>query len=105
MARRARSEPIRLFQEALVQHDLGNARESRAALDSLIAKNADEYAYQIAEVHAWRGESDQAFDWLERAHIQKDPGLKEADGDPLLDRLRRDPRWKTFLKKMNLPVD
>ena len=104
-ARRTRSEPERLFVEALAQHDLGNATESQAALDALTAKHAGEYAYQIAEVHGWRGERDRAFDWLERAHVQRDPGLQGAGGDPFLGRLHGDSRWRPFLKKMNLPAD
>jgi hypothetical protein len=40
LARRSRSAPWRFFIEALAQHDLGNARESQAALDVLTAKHA-----------------------------------------------------------------
>jgi TolB-like protein/predicted Zn-dependent protease len=105
VARRVRSEPTRLFFEALAQHDLGNSNESQAALDLLVAKKAGEDAYGIAQVHGWRGERDQAFEWLERAHVQGDPGLQVASEDPFLSGLHGDPRWKLFLRKLNLPVD
>ena len=49
--------------------------------------------------------SDPAFEWLERAYKQRDGGLSEIKGDPLLKNLEKDPRWHAFLKKMNLPVD
>ena len=42
---------------------------------------------------------------LERAYKQRDGGLAEMKGDPLLRNLHGDPRWPAFLKKMRLPVD
>ncbi len=45
-----------------------------------------------------------AFEWLERAYKQRDGGLIEMKGDPLLRNLERDPRYAAFLKKMNLPI-
>ena len=45
------------------------ARLPRAAL---IAKYDTLSAYQIAQVHAYRGESDKSFEWLERAYKQRD---------------------------------
>ena len=41
--------------------------------------------------------------WLERAYAQKDGGLIEIVGEPLLKNLGGDPRYKTFLRRMNLP--
>jgi hypothetical protein len=41
--------------------------------------------------------------WLERAYAQKDPGLYAIKGEPLLANLEGDPRYKAFLRKMNLP--
>jgi serine/threonine-protein kinase len=62
-------------------------------------------AYQIAEVHAWRGEKDQAFDWLERAYRQHDGGLTYLGYDRFLDSLRSDPRFKALMTKMKLPLN
>ena len=70
----------------------------------MIAKYARVDAYQIAEVHAWRGEADQAFAWLDRAREQRDGGLLSVKADPLLRGLRSDPRYHAFLDKMKLPV-
>jgi hypothetical protein len=55
-------------------------------------------------VYAYRGESDQAFVWLERAYTERDTGLEEMKADPLLAGLRNDPRYSALLKKMRLPV-
>jgi hypothetical protein len=87
----------------LVYHALGRHRESDAALAALESKYAREAAYQIAEVHAFRGEADLAFQWLERAYDQRDGGLVDIKGEPLLRGLAGDPRYKAFLRKMKLP--
>jgi hypothetical protein len=57
----------------------------------------------MAEVHAYRGEIDQAFTWLDRAYRQKDVVLYRLKGDPLLRNLEPDARHKTLLRRMNLP--
>jgi hypothetical protein len=40
---------------------------------------------------------------LERAYAQRDSGLSEMKGDPLLRGLEADPRYAPFLQKMRLP--
>jgi hypothetical protein len=60
--------------------------------------------FDIAQVHAYRHELDQAFDWLERAYRQKDVELFWIKGDPLLKTLEADPRHGVFLRKMSLLV-
>jgi hypothetical protein len=66
-------------------------------------KSADSGAYQIAEVYAWWVDKDNAFQWLDRASVQHDGGLILVKVDPLLKSIRPDPRFKAFLRKMNLP--
>ena len=80
-------------------------QESDAALNELIKNEAELAAYQIAEAYAYRGEKDRAFEWLERARRQRDPGLGDLLKDPLLENLRDDPRWKAFLHTMGLADD
>jgi tetratricopeptide (TPR) repeat protein len=88
---------------ALAYHALGRKKESDAALTEFVEKYHADSAFQIAEVYAFRGESDKAFEWLERAYAQRDTGLPVLKGDPLLKSLERDPRYAAFLKKMRLP--
>ncbi len=59
----------------------------------------------IATVHAYRGEVDEAFAWLERAYKKRDPDLVYLKPDHILSRLHGDPRWGALLKKIGLPVD
>src|ERR1700736_2883600 len=79
--------------------------ESDAALAELIAHDAGTAAYQIAEVYAYRNDKDRAFEWLERAHRQRDPGLASLRKDPLLVNVQGDPRWNAFLRTMGLADD
>ena len=92
----------KLTGQALVYHALGREQDSTAALTELIAKHDIDSAYQIAEVYAFRGESDDAFEWLELAYKQRDAGLPEIKTDPLLKNLRHDPRYTDLLRKLRL---
>jgi TolB-like protein/Tfp pilus assembly protein PilF len=88
---------------AMAQHSLGHAAESQEALDILVAKLSQGWAYQIAEVYAWRGQRDQAFEWLQRAYTQHDGGLIQIKYDRLLTSLRSDARYAALLRQINLP--
>ena len=96
-------EVWRLLGLPLAFHALGRRSESDAALAALKGKYAEGGAYQIAEVHAFRGEADLAFEWLERAYAQRDGGVAEIKGDRLMRGLVGDPRYKAFLRKLKLP--
>jgi tetratricopeptide (TPR) repeat protein len=87
----------------LVFHALGRGGESEAALGTLKNEYAEEAAYQIAQVHAFRGEADLAFEWLERAYAQRDGGLADTKSSRFLRMLADDPRYKAFLRKLKLP--
>jgi len=88
----------------LAYHALGRDKDSNAALAELIAKHHTFSAYQVAQVYAYRGESDKSFEWLERAYEQRDAGVTEISTDPLVKNLRRDQRYTELLKKMRLPT-
>jgi TolB-like protein/DNA-binding winged helix-turn-helix (wHTH) protein/Tfp pilus assembly protein PilF len=90
--------------EALAYSAMGKKPEADAALSQLIASYQVQAAYQIAEVYAFRGEVDQAFQWLELARAHRDAGLPAIKGDPLLRNLYHDPRFAQFLRSMNLPA-
>ena len=95
-----KDEGTRLFDLSLAFHALGRKADSDAALAALTAKYEAEYSYQIAEAHAFRGETEDAFAWLDRAVERKDPGLREILETRLFDRIRSDPRWLPFVRKL-----
>ena len=59
-------------------------------------------AFQIAEVHASRGEADAAFAWLARALAQRDGGLLGMGSSPALRPLHGDARWAALLVRVGL---
>src|SRR5882762_9375370 len=97
-------ELVRLFLRAIAYHALGREKEADAALRELIAKYSKRGAYQVAQVYAFRNQSDEAFVWLDRAYVLRDGGLNETKVDPLLKSLHADPRYAAFLKKLKLPA-
>ena len=96
-------EGWRLSGLPLAFHALARRSESDAALAALKEKYAEDSAYQIADVHAFRGEVDLAFEWLERAYDQRDGGVPEIKYDRLMRGIVGDPRYKAFLRKLKLP--
>ena len=83
-------------------HSLGKTEEADARLDVFITAYRDFWAYQIAEVYAWRNEADEAFKWLDAALQYRDPGLSSILTDQTLTNLYGDPRWGSFLNKIDL---
>jgi TolB-like protein/DNA-binding winged helix-turn-helix (wHTH) protein/Flp pilus assembly protein TadD len=94
----------KLSGESLAYYALGRREESDKALKRLIVTHQNDCAYQIAEVYAYRGEVDKAFEWLDRAYQQRDPGAPELKTSPLMKGLRQDARYAELLKKMRLPA-
>jgi TolB-like protein len=95
-------ETFRLLGFVLTHHARGQARKSKDALQKLIVKYAKDAAFQIAQAHAYRGESDPAFEWLDRAYRQRDAGMASTKIDVLLHKLHGDPRWHPMLKRVGL---
>jgi TolB-like protein/tetratricopeptide (TPR) repeat protein len=93
-------EPYRLIGLALAYHAMGDQDGSDTALAELIEKHAQEWAYNIAYVHAARAQRDLAFEWLERAVEYHDPGLALAVVEPNFANLKNDPRWLEFLHRL-----
>ena len=100
-------EPVdnyRLYGLSMAYYALGRKKEADRTLNECIIKYRDIGAFYIAEIHAFRGETDKAFEWLEKAYSLRDGALSYITGDPFLKKIFGDPRFETFMKKMNLPV-
>ena len=93
-------EVWKLLGLAIVDHTLGRAKDSAAAVTAIIGKYAADAPYNIAYVMAWRNERDRAFEWLDKAVVAGDPGLTEIVFQPLFANLRDDPRWLPFLRRI-----
>ena len=95
-----KDEGYRLIGEAVILHALGRGQESDRALTTLIEKYEHDTAYNIAFVFAFRGQADEAFDWLQKAVDYNDTGLSEIVIEPLFDNVRSDDRWLMFLESI-----
>jgi tetratricopeptide (TPR) repeat protein len=94
----------KLFGEALAYQALGRRDASDAALEKFIADNSKDAAYQIAQLYAYRGEVNKAFQWLDLAYERHDAGLTCIKYDPLLSNVRQDTRYAELLRRMRLPT-
>ncbi len=95
-----KNEEYRMNSLPMAYCALGRKADAAAALDALIAKYEKDFAYNIAYVYAFCGEADKAFEWLDKAVAYKDPGLTEIAAQNLFDKIRSDPRWLPFLRKL-----
>jgi serine/threonine-protein kinase len=92
----------RTYGRALALHALGDGPGADSALDEMIELYSGDSAFNIAEIYAFRGDADRAFEWFDRALEQKDAGLTEFVGDPMLESIRNDPRFRRFLVKLGI---
>jgi TolB-like protein/Tfp pilus assembly protein PilF/class 3 adenylate cyclase/tRNA A-37 threonylcarbamoyl transferase component Bud32 len=101
-ARQEKNAALQLWGTALAYHALGQKTESEASLAELIARFGAPFS--VAEVYAFRGETERAFERLEHAYTVRDSGITLIKDDPLLNSLKGDPRYTAMLKKMRLPL-
>jgi Tfp pilus assembly protein PilF len=97
-------EMWRLWALAILYYSNGDRAKSDESLQILTEKHAEGNAYQIAEVHSVREETDLAFKWLEQAYEERDPGVTHSMVNPRLRTLHDDKRWKPFLAKIGFKI-
>lgn len=95
---------FRLVGTVIALHELGDRAGSDAALDALRRQFGIADGYWVGAVHAWRGESDLAFEWIERAIRGGDSSVMYLPFDPLLANLRSDPRYRKALAAIGYPL-
>ncbi len=55
-----------------------------------------------AQIHMALGETDSAFEWLDRAVEERELHVLDLPCKPIWDGLRSDPRFTALLRKMHL---
>jgi Tfp pilus assembly protein PilF len=93
-------EEYRHWNRVLLSWVQGKRDESTRLMLEVVEKYAAIFAYQIAQAHAFRGEIDLAFEWLDLCHEQHDPGAHWVLVDPIFTVLRADPRWVGLMDKL-----
>ncbi len=93
----------RLTGSVLAHVRRGDDAAARRALESLRQRFADTAAYRVAIGHAWLGEHDQAFEWLDRAVSVGDGSVLYLGYDPLAAPLRDRARYRQILRRIGYP--
>src|SRR5438309_2470411 len=85
----------------------GKRNEALKVLDELGELSGRKYvsAYRVAAIHAGLGDTERAFQWLNRAYEERDGWLIWLTSDPVFDRLRADERFTTLLRRIGLTRD
>jgi TolB-like protein/thioredoxin-like negative regulator of GroEL len=96
-------DATRLGGSAMAYFALGKKTDSDLALAQLLKSQSNHSPFYIAQVYAYRGELDEAFKWLASAYDRKDVSLDHFKGEAAFKNFEADPRYKAFLRKMNLP--
>ncbi|MEK9137247.1 MAG: tetratricopeptide repeat protein, partial [Bacteroidota bacterium] len=80
----------------------GRVSEAKKILQSLLAVSPPTYVPPagVAIVYAGLGDSDRAFEWLDKALAEHSGALAFIKVDPFFDSLRPDPRFAQLLRHM-----
>jgi TolB-like protein/lipoprotein NlpI len=87
---------------AMIYDKIGRHADADVELTKLKV-NGDAAAYQYATIYAQWGNNQKALEWLETALRLRDPGLVRLKVDPLLDPLRKEPRFQALLRESKFP--
>jgi tetratricopeptide (TPR) repeat protein len=84
----------------LAYSSLGNESKANGLLSQLEESWGELWPVEIAHVYAYRGETDEAFEWISKA--KEDPsvgGWSEERWMPFWENLHGDTRWEELLQK------
>jgi TolB-like protein len=88
---------------AIAYDKLGRHADAEAMLAKLQTWMGDNDAFQYAEIYSQWGSTNQALEWLETALRLRDAGLGWLRTDPLLDPLRKEPRFQAIERALKFP--
>jgi tetratricopeptide (TPR) repeat protein len=83
---------------------MGKRDEARKALENLLQRSKEVYVQPIslATVYFALGETDLAFEWLDKAYEERDFTLTYLKAEPIFRIMASDPRYAAMLKKIGL---
>jgi TolB-like protein/Tfp pilus assembly protein PilF len=88
---------------AIVYDKLGRQLDAQNMLAKLKAQLRDAGAYAYAAIYAQWGNRAEALEWLEIAMRRHDSGLLNLKIDPLMDPLRKEPRFQAVMRELKFP--
>jgi TolB-like protein/Tfp pilus assembly protein PilF len=84
----------------------GQKRKAEDVLAQLDKRSKKDYIspYNMAKIHLGLGETDLAFEWLEKAYQERSEWLSWLKVDPKLDSIRSDARFHALMKRVGLEL-
>ena len=83
----------------------GRTSDAMKTLNELTMRSQQTYVQPawVAVIHVALGDTDQAFDWLEKAFVDQSASLTLLKVDPAFDPVRKDPRFVDLMRRVGLP--
>ena len=88
---------------AITYDKLGRRADADAVIAKMKASDGDADAYQFAGIYAQWGNSARALEWLDATVRVRDSGLVALKTDPLVDPLRKEPRFQAIERELKFP--
>jgi len=102
----AKKEPHKfwnLLSQNCATFALNRTKEANKLLHQFITDYSTNHPSSLACIYAFRGETNNAFIWLETAYQQRDPELVTRLNYSFFKKIQHDPRWFNFISKIGLP--
>jgi hypothetical protein len=89
---------------AITYDKLGRHVDAEKMLTKLKSSMGEADSYQYAQIYAQWGNTAKALEWLDTAMRLRDSGLVELKTDPLLEPLRKEPRFQAIERELKFPT-
>ncbi len=90
--------------KAYVYASMGDKEEAHKFLAEIEARYGEKFlsSYLVSIIHFILGETDEGFEWLNRAYNEHDANIMLMNVDAELDNIKSDPRFLSLLEKVGL---
>jgi TolB-like protein/DNA-binding winged helix-turn-helix (wHTH) protein/Flp pilus assembly protein TadD len=88
---------------SIVYDKLGRHSDAQVALAKFKSAWGEDYGYEYATIYAQWGDRTKALELLEKAVRVRNAGLCFLKIDPLLDPLRKEPRFQAVMRELKFP--
>jgi tetratricopeptide (TPR) repeat protein len=99
---RQESGSFGLMGRTMVLYELGRLDEHEASLQEFIDLRGGTRPSEVAQIYAFTGNNDAAFDWLNKAIAINEPRFGTELSLPVYDPIRKDMRWINILQRMGV---
>jgi TolB-like protein/DNA-binding winged helix-turn-helix (wHTH) protein len=88
---------------AVAYDKLGRRADAEAVVRKFAGSLGNAFAYESAEIYAQWGNNSKALNWLDTALRLRDGSLVWLKADPLMDPLRKEPRFQAVMRELKFP--